>query len=253
MKRVSVCIVNHNDKDTILDTLRTLKEHTKGVELTIYVSDNQSRDGSAEAIEEKFSDVVVLKNEENRGFGAGNNAVLPFVDGNSDYLALVNPDIEIKEDVLTKMTEYLDEHEDVGMLSPKILNMDGTVQHLPKLKPRFIYLLSGRLPFLKKFRDHFTMADRQVDIPVEVDFCTGCFMFLRTDLFVKLKGFDERYFLYLEDADLTREVQRFQKTVYHPDIEVFHHWHRSSGKSLKFLMIHISSMFKYFWKWRGKK
>lgn len=249
MKKVSVCIVTYNDESTVLRTIETLFQYTKGVELTVYVSDNGSTDLGFAKIAVEFPQVILLKSEKNLGFGAGNNAVLPYLD--SDYHVLVNPDIEIDHDVLTQMADYLDQHEDVGALTPKVLNMDGTVQHLPKRRPKFIYLLSGRLPFLKKKRDYFTFADREVTQPEEIDFCTGCFLFLRTELFRRVGGFDERYFLYLEDADLTREIQKYAKTVYHPDFTVFHKWHRASGKSVKYLLIHIHSMFKYFWKWRS--
>ncbi|MGI5959416.1 MAG: glycosyltransferase family 2 protein [Massiliimalia sp.] len=253
MKKVSACIVTYNDESTVLRTVETLLQFTKGVELKIYISDNGSSDHALERIREKFPQVIILESDCNRGFGAGNNAVLSQLD--SDYHVLVNPDIEIDHDVLTQMADYMDTHTDVGILTPKVLNMDGTVQHLPKLRPKFIYLLSGRLHFLQEKRDHFTFADREVVNPEEIDFCTGCFMFLRTDLFRKVGGFDERYFLYLEDADLTREIQKYAKAVYHPDMTVFHKWHRASGHSVKYLLIHIHSMFKYFWKWnirRGK-
>ena len=250
MKKVSVCIVNHNDKNTILDTIKSLYEYTKGVELEIFVSDNKSEDGSLDLIREQYPNVIIVENKENIGFGAGNNAVLDKID--SDYHILVNPDIEITYDVITQMVEYMEENKDIGILTPTIMNFDNTVQHLPKKKPKFIYLLGGRLSFLKKYRDDFTMANEDIKEPISIDFCTGCFMFLRTSIFKKVNGFDERYFLYFEDADITREVQKYAKTIYNPKFYVYHHWHRASGKSIKFLFIHIISMFKYYFKWLGK-
>lgn len=250
MKKVSVCIVNYNDQETILKTIGSLLEYTKGVTLSIYVSDNQSTDRSVEEIKKHFPSVTVLENKSNNGFSAGNNAVLDRLD--SDYHAIVNPDIEVTSDVLTQMVDYMEQNSDIGILTPKILNFDGTEQFLPKRIPKFRYLLGGRLPFafMKKYRREFTMEDMVIDKPVEIDFCTGCFMLVRTDLFRQIRGFDERYFMYFEDADLTRKVQKYKKTVFHPDLFVYHRWHRADLKNIKLLMVHISSMIKYFWKWK---
>lgn len=250
MKNVSICIVNHNDKDTILDTIKSLYKFTKRVNLKIYVSDNNSTDNSIELIEENFDKVEIIKNEKNLGFGAGNNAVLDKL--TSDYHILVNPDIEITYDVISDMVDYMEENNDIGILTPTVLNFDNTIQHLPKKIPKFKYLLGGRVKAFKKYRDEFTMANETIKNPIDIDFCTGCFMFLRTSVFKKVKGFDERYFLYFEDADITREVQKYAKTIYNPNFYVYHHWHRASGKSIKFLLIHITSMFKYYFKWFGK-
>lgn len=250
MKNVSVCIVNHNDKNTILDTIKSLYEYSNGINLKVYVSDNNSTDGSLDLIRQQFPQVIIIENYKNMGFGAGNNAVLNIID--SDYHILVNPDIQISYDVITQMAEYMEKNKDIGILTPTIMNFDNTVQHLPKRKPRFIYLLGGRLSFLRKYRDEFTMANEDIKEPTSIDFCTGCFMFFRTSIFKKVKGFDERYFLYFEDADITREVQKYAKTIYNPKFYVYHHWHRASGKSVKFLFIHIISMFKYYFKWLGK-
>lgn len=247
MKNVSVCIVNHNDKNTILKTIKTLYENTKRVNLKIYVSDNNSTDGSLELIRQSFKDVEIIENKKNIGFGCANNVILDRI--NSDYHILVNPDIEISYDVISDMVDFMEENKDVGILTPTVLNFDNTVQYLPKKKPKFIYLLGGRVKLFKKYRDDFTMANEKIEKPIQIDFCTGCFMFLRTEIFKKVKGFDERYFLYFEDADLTREVQKYAKTIYNPKFYVYHHWHRASGKSIKFLLIHIGSMFKYSFKW----
>jgi len=251
MRKVSACIVNYNDESTILKTLETLFACTKGVELSVTVSDNGSTDHSLERIEECFPQVRVIRNGKNLGFGAGNNVVLKELD--SDYHVLVNPDIELSYDVLTEMADYMDAHPDVGILTPTVMNLDGSVQYLPKRIPRFKYLLGGRVSCLQRYRDEFTMANEDIREPVPIDFCTGCFMFLRTSVFQRVGGLDERYFLYFEDADLTREVQKYAKTIYHPDMVVYHKWHRESGKNLRYLLIHISSMFKYYWKWKGKK
>ena len=84
----------------------------------------------------------------------------------------------------------------------------------------------------------------------DVDFVTGCFMFMRTELFKKVGGFDERYFMYIEDADLAREIKRYARAVHYPGAKAVHEWSRADTRNMKLLGAHISSVFKYFRKWK---
>ena len=90
------------------------------------------------------------------------------------------------------------------------------------------------------------------DTPTEIDFCTGCFSVIRTEVFKKLGGFDENFFMYFEDADLTLRAKEYGKTVFLPQLCAIHLWERSSAKSLKYMMIHIASMFKFFRKYKKR-
>jgi GT2 family glycosyltransferase len=142
------------------------------------------------------------------------------------------------------------------MVTPKILNLDGTEQYLPKKKPTIRYLIAGRLKFSKyflKMRNEYTMQDYVMKEPVDIDFSTGCFSIIRTDVFKEIKGFDNRFFMYFEDVDLTLRAKRYGRIIFNPKIYATHGWERSSAKKLKFLLIHINSMIKFFWKWKNKK
>lgn len=94
------------------------------------------------------------------------------------------------------------------------------------------------------------MQDFRFKEPTEIEFATGCFMMVRTELFKKINGFDEIFFMYFEDADLSKRVRQYGKIVFYPDTFVVHLWNRASAKKIKFLFIHISSMIKYFCKWK---
>ena len=248
MTKVSACIVNYKDLDHITKALKSIIDNTRGVDLSLYVVDNASNDGSAEKIEQEFPQVTVIKLDKNYGFGKGHNAVLPFID--SEYHAVINPDIVLCGDTLTELSEYFDSDKTVGIACPMILNPDMTPQLLPRKTPTVKYLLAGRLPGMKKIRDEYTMANADMSRVQDVDFVTGCFMFMRTELFKKVGGFDERYFMYIEDADLAREIKRYARAVHYPGAKAVHEWSRADIRNMKLFGAHISSVFKYFRKWK---
>ena len=250
--KITGCIVTHNNEDLIEPCISSILSSTKNLDFTLYISDNLSTDKTLTIVRENFPSVVIIENKNNFGYGAGHNQVLPFLD--SEYHIIINPDIVIpSEDEISspiaKLAEFLENNLTVAMVTPKILNMDGSEQFLPKLTPSFPYLLSGKLPFMKNKREEYTMKNAVITEPIPIDFCTGCFMFLRTKLFKQLDGFDDRYFMYLEDADLSKEIQAFGAIEFCPCTYVYHNWARSSSKKMKFLVIHIQSMFKFFRKW----
>lgn len=246
---VSGCIVSYNNKDKITNTIKSILENTKGAEFKLYVVDNNSSDGTPDEIERLFPDVTVIRKNENSGFGAGHNEVLSFI--KSKYHVVINPDILLKDDAITALCDYADEHSDVGLLSPKILFENGKEQKLGKKNPTPLYL--GVHFFHKndkpsKIMDDYCMTNKGNE-PFEITNATGCFMFFRTDVFKKLGGFDERFFMYLEDCDIARRAAEISKVLHVPSVKVYHLWERASKKSKKLLKIHIESIIKYFLKW----
>ncbi len=173
-----------------------------------------------------------------------------------DYHFIINPDITVSSDVLSDIADFMDENPDISLMMPKILNSDGTEQFLPKRIPTAKYLFLGRLErlfkSLSKVRDEYTRKFDNIDTVTDIDFCSGCFMCIRSEVFKALGGFDERFFMYLEDADLTLRAQKFGRTVIAPQFCVTHLWDRSSAKSIKYLFIHLSSAFKFLIKQKRK-
>lgn len=243
----SASIVTYNDIDRAPITIDSVIKNTKKYPLKLYVIDNNSTDGTADYIE-KNGQAVVVKSSKNVGFGAAHNIALTQELGK--YHFVINPDITVNSDVISEMVDYFENNPDVVMAMPKILSEDGSEQKLPKERPTFKRLFLGRLS--KKIRGEYVWADRDIDAPTEIDFCTGCFFCIRTDVFKSLKGFDQRYFMYLEDVDLALSAKQFGKVVMIPQVAVTHVWERTSSKSLKYLIIHIVSSFKFLFKWRGK-
>ncbi len=248
--KVSGCIVTYNARGKVDATIESLLEMTKGVDFTLYVVDNASSDGTAEYIKEKYPSVIVIGNEKNDGFGAGHNKVIPFLD--SDYHAVINPDILLKEDVITELAVFAESDDEIGLLSPQIRFEDGRLQMLAKRNPTVRYL--GNHWFHKgdepnRLMTEYCMLDMPEDEPFPITNATGCFMFFRTSTFTSLGGFDERFFMYLEDCDIARRVSEKCKALFYPGATVYHLWERESKRNKKLLVIHIMSIIKYFLKW----
>lgn len=246
---ISAAIVTYNCREQALAACRSVLDNTVKRSTKLYIIDNASTDGSAEAVAE-LEGVELLKQNENIGFGAAHNRVLQRQLGK--YHFVINPDICFTEDILSEMAEFMDENPDIVMCCPEILNSDGSVQRLPCRRPTFKRLFFGRLALFggvfRKIRDEYT--SRASGGVCDVDFCTGCFFVIRGDAFKALGGFDERFFMYLEDADLTLRAKKFGRTVIAPQFAVTHEWNRESAKKLKYFLIHLCSCFRFLSKWR---
>lgn len=255
MVDLSVSIVSYNSSNVILNLLQDVFEYSTGLTFQIYVIDNASKDDTVAQIKQRFPQVQVIENAENRGYGAGNNLVLPLID--SRYHLVVNPDIVLRDNILKALVDYMDFHPQVSLSTPRVYHTDGTEQFLPKRQPTIRYMFGGRLTKYSKFsravRAEYTRSDETFTIPTEIDFCTGCFMFMRTDCFKQLGGFDEDYFMYLEDADLSYRLQRIGKLMFHPQLAVTHQWEKASAKSIRFLLIHMHSLSIYLRKMKQYK
>ena len=252
--KITASIVTYNSGSEVLTAIGSLLSAGLHPE-DIYVVDNASTDNTVSLIKEKYSGINVKMMEKNIGFGAAHNTVIKSVD--SDIHIMVNPDIIVDRENIEKLASYMKTHADVVLLTPKVMNTDGTEQYLPKQYPDFRYLacsfLENKGECFRKVRDEFILKGRNITEPIEINMCTGCFMFTRTSALQKVGGFDDRYFLYMEDSDLTREMQKLGKTVYLPSAQVTHAWHRDSAKLSKAMVWHIESAFKYLWKWRNDK
>lgn len=249
---VTVGIVNYNDYHRTCEAVRSIMEWTTGIKIKIYVIDNASRDGSADRIADEFPSISVVFCDRNLGYGAANNLVINRID--SEYHAVVNPDIVLRSNALKELYDFMEQHTEVGICIPCVHYMNGNIQYLPKRDPKLSYLIANRLPGkggkMEQRRREYKMMDvEHGDEPYEIEFVSGCFMFVRTNLLKEAGGFDERYFMYFEDADLSRTIRKRARAMCVPTVHVYHDYRRISAKKFRFLAIHIASMFKYFIKW----
>ena len=250
MARISACIVSYNGFDEVCTAVRSILAQCKGADLILYLVDNASPDGTGEklAAEDFGPCVQAICLPENKGFGAGHNAVLPLLD--SDYHFVINPDITLREPVMENICAWLDEHPEAVMATPRMFFPDGREQILPKRKPNVLGLLARQgVPGLKKFGDRYAMLDEDLSKPTPIEFCTGSFFCIRTETFRKIGGFDEGYFMYVEDADLTQKARREGLVYFLPQFSACHAWRRAPGRQLRPFIQQLRSMGRYFCKW----
>ena len=252
---VTAGIVAYGSAQEVAQAACSVAEHTKDVCLKLMVLDNASPDGTADYLRRtKFPQNVQLKcSKENLGFGKAHNLIFQSLNQTeqSKYHAVINPDITLDSDAISEICRWMDEHPDVVMVTPRLLFPDGREQQTAKLYPSFMALLSRQLPlpFLKKVEQHYLMLDEDLTKPTDVQFCSGCFFVMRSEVYRKMNGFDPRYFVYVEDADITRQALQYGRAVYLPTVSVYHAWHRDANKKLKNFFMQIHSMFKYWRKW----
>lgn len=254
--QVTASIVTYNSESCILPCVQSILDQTKDLDFKLYISDNASTDNTVSLLTENFPGLEIMRNTENKGFGWGHNQVIRQLNDEVRYHVVINPDIQLEVNTIKHLAEHMDSNPDVSLIMPKILNMDGTEQFLPKRNPSIKYLLSGMLEnkskYFRKLRKEYTREGEQMPANTDIEFCTGSFMFFRMEHLRALGGFDERYFLHMEDADITRAMKQYGRTVYTPDTYVYHLWNRDNHRSLKGQKAIISSMMKYFAKWAGK-
>jgi GT2 family glycosyltransferase len=189
----------------------------------------------------------------NLGYGNAHNFALGLLGFDSDLHLLLNPDISFDACVMSELSQFMLENPSVGTVMPRINYPNGELQHLCKLLPTPLDLVLRRfLPSVvvrKKHNWRYEMHWLPQDSPSTVPTLSGCFLVVRTDLLKQLGGFDERFFMYMEDVDLVRRIGDFSQTVYFPLVNVTHEYGKGSYHSFKLLIYHIHSAIKYFNKW----
>lgn len=194
----------------------------------------------------------------NLGYGKGHNLAISKAE-NSKYYLILNPDVYIPEGTLEELIRFMDKSPDIGIVCPKIIGEDGNIQYQGRREPTVLDLFIRRFiskklkPFVKKRLDYYEMRNVESDDILDVPFISGAFMLCRFSALKEVGGFDKRYFLYFEDADLTKNFKiKGWKTVYYPNRYIIHTWERGAYKNWKMMLIFIINGIKYFNKWGWK-
>ncbi|MFA6416731.1 MAG: glycosyltransferase family 2 protein [Patescibacteria group bacterium] len=261
---LSIIIVNYKSKDKLKNCLNSIfKADWLGVGLEVIVVDNFSQDNLSN-LEIEYPNLRLISSSCNLGMGGGNN--LGIEAATSEYVLVLNPDTIIGKDAALTLLNYLKNNPGVGLLGPKLLYPDGSLQLSCSNFPGFFIPILRRTflgNYFKKIRDDFTMNDFDHNSIKEVDWLMGsCLMFRKKQITPKNEEFrprfDERYFMYFEDTDLARTFKSHGlKVIYNPEAVVIHDHARESAKHPWYIAIftdrlawiHISSWFKYFIKW----
>lgn len=194
----------------------------------------------------------------NIGFGSGHNLILEKIKNISQHHLILNPDVNFTTKLIPNSIIELNKHTDASMIAPKVLFPSGKHQYSCRRYPSVSELLARRFVFLKLiFKNGIHKGkylDKDLKTPFYADYLTGCFQLYKTKDFVILGGFDERYFLYMEDVDICRKIDVLgKKKLYYPKEEIIHVLKQGSSKDLKLFFRHTNSAIKYFLKWGFKK
>jgi GT2 family glycosyltransferase len=155
-------------------------------------------------------------------------------------------------DTITTLLQFIQPHPEIGMVAPKVVYPNGELQYLCKLLPTPMDVFGRRfLPksWIKQRNEIYELRQTGYDKIMNIPYLSGCFMLLRTEAVRKARLFDERFFMYPEDIDLTRRIHQDYLTVFYPDVTIIHNHEKASYKSWKMLWIHIVNMCRYFNKW----
>lgn len=219
----------------------------------IFLVDNSPDDELRAKIEHSSEKIEYIFGQGNVGYGAAHNIAMRLaMDSGSRYHIVLNPDIEFMPDDVRKLAQYMEEHSQVGWVTPKVIYPDGRLQYLCKLLPAPIDLFGRRflnfLPIIRKRDERFEMRASGYDREINVPFCSGCFMFLRVDALREVGLFDDHIFMYAEDLDLSRRIYTSSHwtTRFWPEVTIVHAHNKESYRSRKMLWIHMKSIIYYF-------
>ena len=198
--------------------------------------------------------IEYIATEKNIGFGAAHNLILHKIKENSDFHLVLNPDVFFNDSVVPNLITELKKDDDVIMIAPKVLFLNGAHQYSCRRYPSIIELVVRRFYFLKPvFKSIVYKGEyREKDLtkPFFAEYLAGCFQLYKTSEFIKLNGFDERYFLYMEDVDICKKIDIIgKKKLYYPKEEIVHILKQGSLKNINLFFNHLFSAIKYFLKW----
>lgn len=211
---VSAILVNYNAGEELAGALRSIADEMAGLRWEAVVVDNASSDGSGAAVDGFAPHARLVRNERNVGFARGVNQGLSATSG--ALVLIMNPDCRLAAGALALLRRELDQHAACAIAGPRILNPDGTVQGSARGDPDMFTGLFGRTALLQRLLPGLAVSRRNVvsdaapppgQASVIVDWLSGACMLARRDALLAVRGFDERYFLYWEDADLCRRLR----------------------------------------------
>ena len=193
--------------------------------------------------------LTYIFNGANLGYGRGHNLILKEI--TSDYHLVLNPDVDFNSNILTVLVSQLESDEQIGLVTPKVYYPDGSLQYLCRKHPSFLDLVNRLLKFSKSrtIKSEYKNLDLENN-PFNPEFIHGCFMLFNTQVYKNLNGFDESFFLYMEDADICKRIwESGFKIQYYPKVNIVHQHRRASKKNIFLFFTHLRSSFRYFFKW----
>ena len=263
-KDVSILIVHYNTPKLLRQTLKGIFAMQSATSFEVIVVDNNPHMRVDEMVKTEFPEVRLLLSDRNIGFGAGMNLAMKHAVGR--YLFVFNPDIAITDHALDELMKYMDTHQDVGMVAPRLSNPDQSLQYSCYRFMGPSIILYRRLPFLnklsfvKKATDAYLMKDWDHAETRDIDYVLGAAMFVRREAFEVVGGFDPNYFIYFEDQDWCRRFWKAGfRVVYHPQANFVHYHRRETAEGGFFAQMfnpltrkQMKSAIYYYKKYKGE-
>lgn len=256
MPKANISIVLFNNENEIQQRMDVLRPFFANEAISqVYIVDNNSSDKTVELVKDyakDFSKIKVVELHENKGFGFGHNAAIN--QSSEDYHLIMNLDsTPLDENIVKKMINRMETDQKIGMISPLVKFPNGSIQLLTRNEPTVLDLALRFLgpKIAKRRQDAFVNKETGYKNRQRILNATGSFMFVRSSVLRTIQGFDERYFLYMEDTDLTKAINQVSEAWFEPEFVILHEWQRKNH-SFKGSVQLIISMVKYFNKWGWK-
>ena len=230
---ISVIIVTFNSENDIYNCLKSVYDQTKDLTFEIIIVDNASSDNTNHIVEKHFPEVKLIINNSNIGYSKSNNKAVSV--SNGEYLFFLNPDCILLNNCIEELlVEYKIEPR-TGIIGPKLLNTDGSLQlsagFIPKLSTTIFELWRLDI-FLPKNLFGYRYVPNNTVIKKEVGWVTGACFLIKKSLFEAINGFDENFFMYLEDVDLCQRINNMKKKIFFTtNTSVIHHKAQSSKQN----------------------
>ncbi len=248
---ISVIIVTYNSSACLATTIDSVIAHAAGVSLEIIVVDNASPDGTAAVVAARYPALQLVRRARNDGLSAAINDGVAVSQGT--YIAVLNPDVRFESEVLGPLVAYLREHADAGVVAPRLLNDDGSVQLSCRAFPGYSTALFNRYSLLtrvlprNRYSSAYLMSGFAHDAVRDVDWVSGAALMLPRTVFDAVGGWDAGFFMFNEDVDLCRRVHDAgYRVVYVPTAIVFHAIGVSRSAAPRMVIERHKSMWRYY-------
>ncbi len=260
--KLSVITINYGSSEKIQKLWGSLQKVSPLEDFEFIVVDNASPNNDVGNLQKFFKDkknTHIIPLDKNLGFGGGYGEGIKFAQG--EFLGIINPDILLQKNCFENLFKVLEKDKNIGIVAPKLQNKNKSFQENARHFPSFYGMFFRRLIQHTKWAYQYEKSWYKSKKEISVDWVQGSFMLMKKDFFAEtLKGFDPRFFLFLEDTDLCRRTWKLgKKIVLVPDALAFHGEERLSGNSFfaslskKTFWIHVGSAVKYFWKYKFEK
>lgn len=242
--KISASIVIYNENKDILGKVINSFISIKNTEKELIIVDNSPVE-KLKSFCGNFARVRYIYNGQNLGFGTGHNLAFKSLKEKSDIHMILNPDIYFDSEEIFDFLKWFNSEKEISLSTTKVCYPNGTFQNIVRDIPSILSLLKRKL---KISSGEINIEDNTVG---EIPFAHGCFMIFKSDIFEKLNGFDERFFMYMEDIDIFIRAKKYGKTVINTKYRIYHEYRKSSAKNFKLMYIHLLSALKFFLKYKN--